>query len=118
MRNTTEGSLNDKGRDLLSGGAGGRVRDRGLAEHREDLGDATVGDPDLAAVEDPVRPLLIELGPGLDAAGVRTAARLGQGEGSEVLSSGELGQVLLFLCIRPAQQDTLHANRVIKIHDF
>ena len=84
-------------------------------ESSEDhLGDSTVGDPDLTAVEDPMRPLRVELGPGLDAAGVRTAARLRQGEGSKVLSSGELRQVLLLLCIRPAQQDTLKANRNMK----
>jgi hypothetical protein len=52
--------------DLLRGGSGGGVRDGGLGEHGEHVGNSTVRDPDLPAVHDPVLPVLAQLSPRLE----------------------------------------------------
>ena len=57
--------------------------------------------------------LLVEHSPGLDGPGVRAAGRLGQGEGSELFSSGKLGQILGLLLVSPAQQDSLEPNGLV-----
>ena len=50
---------------LLSYGSSGLVLDRSLGKHGEDLSNATIGDPDLGAVQDPVLSIWRQLSSGL-----------------------------------------------------
>ena len=110
---TPKRSLDNEGGDLLSCGAGSRVSDGGLGEHGEDLSNSSIGDPDLATIEDPVGALLIELGPGLDGAGIRARAWLGQSKGGEILPRGELRKVFLLLSVSAGQQNALEADGLV-----
>ena len=71
---TAKAAFHDERRHLVGFDARVRVEDRRLAENGEDVGDAAVGDPNLAAVEDVMSFFRVEDGARFDRGCVRTAA--------------------------------------------
>ena len=101
--NSSEFPLNDEGRDLVGLDAGLRILDRSLSKDGEDLGDATVGDPDLRSVEHPSFSVWSEFRPSFDRSGVRSGRGFGQGKGGKLLAWSQRGEVLGLL-LRCAQK--------------
>ena len=94
-----EFALDNKGGDLVSLRAGGGILYGGLGEHGEDLGDSSVGDPDLGAVHDVVLSVRGKFGPGLDGSSIGARSGLRESESGKLLTGSQLGKVLLFLGI-------------------
>ena len=90
----------ESGEVLLHDERGDALVPQALVGHGEDhehMGEARVGDEDLAAVEHPVVALV--LGHRLLHGGVGARAGLGQAESAQPLAGGQLGQVLLLLLL-------------------
>ena len=95
----------DEGGDALVAGRG-----VGLGEDYVVVGDAGVGDPGLAAVEDPAAVVGGDHG-GLDAGRVGARAGLGQAEGED-LALGGLGQILVLLRLGAVVEDEVGSQPV------
>ena len=73
------------------------------------LGDVPVGDPPLAAVDDPV--VSISPGPRRHPSGVRPKLRLGEPKAANDFARGHLGQPRLLLFFRAVSMDRKHTKR-------
>ena len=103
-----------------------------MGEHSEDLGNASVRNPDLGPVHDVVTSVFREDGARADRlqtstcrqwvgrseevnrayTGVGTTARFSQAERSEVFARRQTGQVLFFLLGRSKQENAFEADRL------
>ena len=81
-----------------------------LGEYREQIGEASVGDPHFLTVEDVVTPVGGEHGFGLGGERVRARLRLGQGICADPLAACEEGEVLAFLLFGAEEDDRQRAN--------
>ena len=117
LREAGIGALDDEGRDLLHGTAllvGGLA---GNSDDNEDVGNVTVGDEALGAVQDPVLAGLIQDSSGLLALSVGTSAGLGQTEGADPLALAQLGQILHLLFLGTMLKDGSAAQRGVSRDD-
>ena len=90
-------AIDDEGGQVLV------VVDLGKDNHH--VGKSAVGDPHLLAVDDVMFAVFGQLGRGLAAVGVRSAAGLGQAVAALELARGHARDVLLFLCVVAIVQD-------------
>ena len=88
--------------------ARGIVRLGGAHKGHQEVGRVAIGDEDLLPVEPPAA--FHRLGQGFDAVDIASRARLGEGEGGQLLALGHLGQVLLPLLGGAGQGDGVGAQ--------
>ena len=100
------GGFDDEGRDLAfwSVGAG---------EHRVEIRDPAVGDPELLAVQREAA-VRIALRGGANGSSVGAGAGFGQAESRDHFARGELRQVARLLLGRAEQQQALHADGTVR----
>ena len=81
----------------------------GGGPHHGDVGDRSVGDPHLAAVEHPIGAIASR--PGFHCGGIGSDIGLGQPEAAEQFARGHAGQPLLFLLLGAEVPDREHRQR-------
>eukprot|EP01137_Pigoraptor_chileana_P023982 Opistho-2@91182 len=112
--NTAKRSLDDEGSDLVALLARLGINNLRLRKHGEDLGDATVGDPNLAAVEHKVLAIGAQNGARADRVCIGSTAGLSERKSGKLLSTGKLGKILLLLGVVACNEDTLESDRLMR----
>merc|ERR1711892_1156787 len=87
VSHSSKSSFDDEGRDLLCNSSCLLIGNWSCAKNGEDLSNASVGDPDLASIKNPV------------CSSIRSTAWLGQGKGSKIFPSCKFWEILLLLGI-------------------
>jgi hypothetical protein len=95
--------LHDEGAQVVVLLAGLWVHD--LGEHCEDVREATVGDPHLLAIDDVVLAVVGQHGLRATAVGIAARAGFSEAVGGLPFARGQLGDVLLALCLVAIVQD-------------